>query len=213
MLTDSQIMNARIMRNNHMTYSAIGAKLGVSHVSIMYHLKPGMKTIYSAIYDRSHKDQIASQRASYRAMHKKETAARCAAWRLTHRKEIAAYQAAYSVSHREVAKSRTAAWTKTHPDKVNAYSARRRALKAGALIGATAAQLAEIKEIYRKAHEGFHVRCYLCGKVIPNGQRHVDHIVPLSKGGAHKPSNLAVACAKCNLQKGDKSPETIGILI
>ena len=31
---------------------------------------------------------------------------------------------------------------------------------------------------------------------------HVDHIVPLSKGGEHQEWNLVIACAPCNLAKG-----------
>lgn len=39
------------------------------------------------------------------------------------------------------------------------------------------------------------------------GRRHVDHRTPLSKGGEHIASNLVIACATCNLQKGRLLPE------
>lgn len=45
-------------------------------------------------------------------------------------------------------------------------------------------------------------RCYLCGKVCLPHQIHLDHIVPLARGGAHRADNLAVACAQCNIMKG-----------
>lgn len=39
------------------------------------------------------------------------------------------------------------------------------------------------------------------------GNFHVDHIVPLVRGGSNAWSNLAIACPSCNCSKGDKSVE------
>ncbi len=33
---------------------------------------------------------------------------------------------------------------------------------------------------------------------------HLDHIIPLSKGGEHTASNVQPLCAECNLKKGAK---------
>jgi len=48
--------------------------------------------------------------------------------------------------------------------------------------------------------------CYYCNIKIGKGKSayHVDHIVPISRGGSNDPSNLVLACASCNLSKGDK---------
>lgn len=53
-------------------------------------------------------------------------------------------------------------------------------------------------------------RCQLCGEQTVKaqmGQRHpraptMDHIVPLSRGGAHSYQNIQCACLSCNLKKG-----------
>ena len=54
--------------------------------------------------------------------------------------------------------------------------------------------------------------CKICGCKTPKRQRgtynsnapELDHILPLSKGGEHKISNVQCACRKCNQIKGDK---------
>lgn len=44
-------------------------------------------------------------------------------------------------------------------------------------------------------------RCAYCPAVAT----HLDHVHPLSKGGADKESNIVPACAACNLSKGAKT--------
>jgi 5-methylcytosine-specific restriction endonuclease McrA len=43
-----------------------------------------------------------------------------------------------------------------------------------------------------------------CGRRAPDVALEVDHIIPLSKGGTDKPSNLITACFECNSQKRNK---------
>lgn len=48
--------------------------------------------------------------------------------------------------------------------------------------------------------------CQLCGKYMPDGVGlHIDHIVPIAKGGKSIPSNLQVLCSKCNGKKSSKT--------
>jgi 5-methylcytosine-specific restriction endonuclease McrA len=52
------------------------------------------------------------------------------------------------------------------------------------------------KEFLIKSYEG---TCQYCGE---KGET-LDHIVPLSKGGARGSSNVTLACSACNNAKGD----------
>ncbi len=48
-------------------------------------------------------------------------------------------------------------------------------------------------------------RCQLCGASAKDGvQLHIDHIVPVSKGGKTEPKNLRTLCDRCNMGKGAK---------
>jgi len=44
--------------------------------------------------------------------------------------------------------------------------------------------------------------CFYCKQILISV--HMDHIVPLCKGGEHKIENLVPSCKKCNLSKGSK---------
>jgi 5-methylcytosine-specific restriction endonuclease McrA len=50
--------------------------------------------------------------------------------------------------------------------------------------------------------------CAYCGKT--NAPLEVEHIVPTSRGGTDRVSNLTLSCRKCNLKKGNKTAEEFG---
>ncbi|UJP67160.1 HNH endonuclease [Mongoliitalea daihaiensis] len=50
--------------------------------------------------------------------------------------------------------------------------------------------------------------CQYCGS---SKNLTIDHIVPKSKGGKTNWTNLITACNRCNVYKGDKSPEQAGL--
>ncbi len=50
-----------------------------------------------------------------------------------------------------------------------------------------------------------HFRCVICGATQEDGVKlHVDHIIPVSKGGKTEKSNLRTLCERCNLGKSAK---------
>lgn len=51
-------------------------------------------------------------------------------------------------------------------------------------------------------------QCFYCKIFVKRGiNLHLDHKVPLSKGGIHHISNIVPACSSCNLSKGAKTFE------
>lgn len=51
--------------------------------------------------------------------------------------------------------------------------------------------------------------CQYCGKT--GGDLTVDHIMPRSRGGRDEWENVVVACLKCNVSKGNRTPEEAGL--
>ena len=99
----------------------------------------------------------------------------------------------------EKAKQRAKEWTERNPEKRKAivlnYAARRRSWTES---GVSAKELAAWESEQKKD-------CYWCGAACA-GEYHVDHYVPLSKGGEHELHNLVIACPTCNLRKNAKDP-------
>ena len=55
-------------------------------------------------------------------------------------------------------------------------------------------------QILRRDHE----RCRMCGTSAADGTTlHIDHVLPVSRGGQTVPENLQVLCADCNLGKSN----------
>jgi len=48
--------------------------------------------------------------------------------------------------------------------------------------------------------------CFYCDCDLTIVKAHIDHLVPLARGGEHTISNLVMACATCNTRKGAKDP-------
>lgn len=78
-----------------------------------------------------------------------------------------------------------------HPETPRRYNSLRRARKKSAGIFRITAN--ELRRLMSNP-------CYICG----GPAQHVDHIIPLSRGGRHSIGNLAPACQTCNHQKHTK---------
>lgn len=109
---------------------------------------------------------------------------------------------------REAALSSTRAWRDRNRDHVNASAGqyrrdnaaavnertrRRYAAQVGATVGPV--DVAELHALYSD--------CYLCQQPL-NGDSTQEHVIPLSRGGAHCMENLRLAHGACNSAKKDR---------
>lgn len=104
----------------------------------------------------------------------------------------------YYNRNRERIAIRTAHWRAENKDVQAAQKSRRRAREAGASGEHTAKDVKEILQLQK-------YRCACCGCSVRKGF-HLDHIVPLSKGGDNGRTNLQILCKSCNLSKHAKDP-------
>lgn len=116
----------------------------------------------------------------------------------------------WSKSHSEVASMRASQWNKAHPEKRLEIARKWRTSEHGrasksalahnrrvhlSVSPVTAEMVIELKSEYAGL-------CPYCNSVIVKG--HIDHIVPVCKGGTSERNNLVWVCAACNGQKYGK---------
>lgn len=94
-----------------------------------------------------------------------------------------------------VAAERVREYRRKNPDKVREFAKRRKDRTHGTLPYGT---IPKIRERQKN-------RCAICTCSLKNGD-HLDHIVPLARGGKHEPSNLQLLCPPCNLAKSSRDP-------
>lgn len=49
-------------------------------------------------------------------------------------------------------------------------------------------------------------KCFYCECSLKNKRINVDHVIPISKGGTNRSTNLVIACAQCNKEKNANLP-------
>lgn len=68
------------------------------------------------------------------------------------------------------------------------------------------------RQLLAQTDEKGRLHCWLCGRVI-EGQYHIDHWIPLSRGGTNKSDNIRIMHPRCNLKKHAKTPLQAGMLL
>lgn len=90
-------------------------------------------------------------------------------------------------------------WQQAHPERVRetkaASQSRRRARHAQ-----TENEPIDFRDIYERDKH----RCGLCHRLVAWQNFSLDHVVPLSRGGAHIKSNVQTAHRTCNSRKGNR---------
>ena len=153
--------------------------------------------VHRGYYARN-KERFRVYAQSYYLTNAEAVKQRVKAWREEHPGRLYEIRRAWYLVNADAVKRRVWDWCEANPEANRAIKQRRRARERGAEGTYEADDILRIGEA-----QGW--KCHWCGKPAKR-KYHVDHIVPLSKGGTNWPSNLAISCGPCNVRKGASDP-------
>lgn len=142
-----------------------------------------------------HEQACERERARYAVNREKKSERQRAKYAANPEKKLESCRTYYKANNVAVRK-RQRAWDAANLDRVQQRGTRRRARRQAAVGTFT---VDDIKLLY----EAQHGCCAWCSKLL-NEKYEIDHVIPLSRGGSNWPTNLALACERCNRSKHDK---------
>lgn len=132
-----------------------------------------------------------------KTLDKDETAQYNKEYRVTHHEELNASRSKYAKENVEYIRQWQKNYRRNHLEQIRVYGRNKRARKRNAPGTHT-------KQDVQSQYERQRKQCYYC--CVKLTKYHVDHVVPLSRGGSNGPDNLVVTCPTCNLRKNNKLP-------
>lgn len=153
---------------------------------------------YSRQYYIANSHSVKKYQQEYSQQNRPKIARRNKVWRVANRERLLKAKQDYYEQNKERLKPFYKAYHSLHPEYNKATTLRRRARLRNAAGDCSAKQWLD-----KCAFFGW--RCYLCHDSLAMKSVHMDHRVPLSRGGSNWPANLAPACGPCNLSKSNKT--------
>lgn len=153
-------------------------------------------------YNERNKDRVRKRRSAHRAANKDRIAERYRIWAAANREHRNAYNRKYHAKQRAKTKADERAWYVGNTEEINTATRNRRAR-------AFKAEGIHTADDVRRQHKAQRGKCYYCGVKVGK-MYHVDHVIPLSRGGSNGPENIVIACQFCNTSKQSKMPHEWG---
>lgn len=123
-----------------------------------------------------------------------------AAWRRNNAELSRKYRRLAYLRNKSKERASSDAWNANNREKVRVIDRNRKARMRNADGAHTAADVADILRLQKG-------KCAYCRTRL-GGKYHVDHVLPISKGGSNGRENLQITCEGCNLRKSDIDPVT-----
>lgn len=119
------------------------------------------------------------------------------AWRAANPEKSRQYNRAWYERDPQRARAKWKRRRERHPEKLIADVEKRRARMVAAVGEFTGHDVVALLKTHGRI-------CFYCGEKIK--KFHLDHFIPLSRGGTNWPDNLVISCCPCNQSKGAKMP-------
>lgn len=122
-------------------------------------------------------------------------------WRKANPKKSCELTKRYNARHPELVKERQKKWRMSESGRAwrKVWDAKHRAEKLDVTVNPKSINIYVAR--VRASHS---IKCYYCESFVSGKKAHIDHIIPLSKGGPHSIENLCATCSHCNLTKSAK---------
>lgn len=151
------------------------------------------------------KEYYAEQTKLYYQEHKKERKEYYKQWHQNNKHKVNERSKQYNIDNKEILCESRKQYAQTPKGKAVAKAAyqNRRAHKLNNGGKHTAKDILELFDLQSG-------KCPYCKAKLAktgNNKYHVDHVMPLNKGGTNNISNIQLLCPSCNLSKQDKLPE------
>ena len=147
-------------------------------------------------YREANKERISAKGKAWYKANKESKIASSKAWNKDNHEKALENTRAWKALHKEEVKTHSNNWGKVNPDKVNAKTARRRALK----LKLIPKHLKNCR-VEKQRVLDIHKLCLLISRAT-GIQHHVDHMWPLSDKGPEWSGNMQIITAYENLSKG-----------
>lgn len=152
--------------------------------------------------------------SNYYAANRETIKARSAKWREDNPERSKANTSAYRIANKEKAKSWFTAWYKSHPAEYREIQERYRLKNKDKKNIATQNHRARKKANGGKLSKGIiqkllmlqKGKCPVCKADLRKTGYHLDHVVPIAKGGKNEDKNVQLLCPTCNRKKWSKDP-------
>lgn len=105
-------------------------------------------------------------------------------------------------------------WREMNKEKLPVYNKRAKLNRKAQAYAETNARLKKLKAatvdvesvaaFYTFVRTQLRIKCAYCETMVEGSKAHLDHIIPISRGGLHSVENLCAACPPCNLSKQGK---------
>lgn len=150
----------------------------------------------------------------YREANRDKLTAKTLEWRAAHRDKFDAYQRAYQAANRHRTIQRAIEWRQNNAERASARARLWRQANPNLKVLSEQRRRARIKGVGGNLSSNIHeklmalqqCKCAVCRTSLKKVRPHVDHIMPIARGGANTDDNVQLLCPTCNFRKHAKHP-------